>query len=225
MIQAIVYDAVGTLIHVQPAVQSIYAEIGRQFGSRLSEDEIRRRFFPAFARQDQVDEQAGWLTSEERELERWRAIVGEVLDDVADQAGCFHALFEAFGKPAAWSCDPDALDLLIKFQRRGIRQAMASNFDRRLRAVVAPMPIAPYVDPIVVSSEVGWRKPAAAFFAHVADSLRLPMEQILYVGDDPDNDYHAACTVGMRAVLLDPKGRHADVERRIKRLAEVCDVV
>ena len=33
MIKAIVYDAVGTLIHVQPAVSAIYAEVGRRFGS------------------------------------------------------------------------------------------------------------------------------------------------------------------------------------------------
>ena len=34
MIQAIVYDAVGTLIHIQPAVGAIYADVGRRFGTR-----------------------------------------------------------------------------------------------------------------------------------------------------------------------------------------------
>ena len=35
MIQAIVYDAVGTLIHVQPAVSALYADVGQRFGSKL----------------------------------------------------------------------------------------------------------------------------------------------------------------------------------------------
>jgi FMN phosphatase YigB (HAD superfamily) len=75
MIQAIVYDAVGTLIHVQPSVATIYATVGRRFGSQLEPDEIRQRFHAAFSRQDRLDEQAGWRTSETRELDRWRAIV------------------------------------------------------------------------------------------------------------------------------------------------------
>lgn len=225
MIQAIVYDAVGTLIHVQPAVAFIYAEIGRRFGSRLAEDEIHRRFTPAFSRQDQIDTQAGWRTSEAREIERWRAIVAEVLDDVPDSAACFTALFDAFGNATAWSCADNAADLLVGMQRRGIRQAMASNFDRRLRAVIEPMPIAAYLDPVIISSEVGWRKPAAAFFAHVAESLRLSAESILFAGDDLGNDYDAARAAGMRAVLFDPLGKHLDVANRLEKLSDLSEFV
>src|SRR5438552_3566706 len=104
MIQAIIYDAVGTLIHVQPNVASIYAEVGRRFGSHLDAEVIQCRFQAAFSRQDLIDEHAGWRTSEAREVERWRAIVTEVLDDIADPAGCFTALFERFGQSGAWSC-------------------------------------------------------------------------------------------------------------------------
>ena len=225
MIQAIVYDAVGTLIHVQPAVAVIYAEVGRRFGSRLDADAVQRRFHAAFARQDQLDEQAGWRTSEAREVERWRSIVTEVLDDVADSAGCFAALFERFGQPGAWSCAADAGDLLESMHRRGIRQAMASNFDGRLRAVVEPMPIVRYLDPLIVSSEVGWRKPAAEFFAHLSESLGLPPDALLFVGDDRGNDYEAARAVGMRALLLDPRRRHLDIADRIDRLGEVIEFV
>ena len=65
MIQAIVYDAVGTLLHVQPAVAAIYANVGRRFGTSLEADEIRRRFLVAFARQDQLDDE------EPRSAARW----------------------------------------------------------------------------------------------------------------------------------------------------------
>src|SRR5256885_1613345 len=96
VIQAIVYDAVGTLIHVKPSVAALYAEFGRRFGSRLTDDEVRQRFPVAFAQQDHLDEQAGWRTSEARERQRWRDIVTQVLDDVVDPQGCFEALFAAF---------------------------------------------------------------------------------------------------------------------------------
>lgn len=225
MIQAIVYDAVGTLIHVQPAVAAIYADVGRRFGSKLDADEIQRRFRNAFSLQDRLDEHAGWRTSETRERNRWRDIVAQVLDDIADIDGCFAALFETFGKPDAWRCDRDAADVLASMHRRGIRQALASNFDRRLRDVIAPMPIARYLDPLVISSEIGWRKPAAEFFAHLGDSLQVRPEAILFVGDDLGNDYDAARSAGMRALLVDPRGKHLNISDRIERLADVSEFV
>ena len=226
MIQAIVYDAVGTLIHIQPAVGAIYADVGRRFGTRLEADEIRRRFQVAFTRQDQLDEKAGWRTNEAREIERWRDIVAQVLDDVADRAGCFAELFETFGQTRSWSCDPEAGALLANLHQRGCRQALASNFDRRLRRVIEPMPIARYLETLVISSEIGWRKPAAEFFVQVAASLQLPLEDILFVGDDRDNDYSAARRAGMQALLLDSHKKNLDVESdRIERLGEVLMVM
>ncbi|MBI1830695.1 MAG: HAD-IA family hydrolase, partial [Planctomycetes bacterium] len=219
-----VYDAVGTLIHVHPSVAAIYAEVGQRFGSNLEPDEIRRRFRAAFARQERLDQDAGWRTDEPREFDRWRQIVAEVLDDVADLDACFADLFAAFGQSSAWSSDPDAEALMQMLHARGIRQAMASNFDRRLRAVMAPMPIAAYLDPVVVSSEVGWRKPARAFFEHVAISLALPASEILFIGDDVGNDYEPARDFGMRAVLFDPHRTSADV-KAMQRLRDVIDFV
>src|ERR1019366_5638265 len=173
MIQAIVYDAVGTLLHVQPTVAALYAEAGRRFGSRLDAEEIARRFHAAFHKQDQIDRHAGWRTDEAREHERWRAIVAEVLDDVADASGCFESLFAIFAKSNSWTADPDAADVLAELKRRGYRQALASNFDRRLRAVLEPMPLRPILDHLVISSEIGWRKPSPPFFAHVAESFQV----------------------------------------------------
>jgi putative hydrolase of the HAD superfamily len=225
MIKAIVYDAVGTLIHVQPAVASIYATFGRQFGSRVAADDIHARFLAAFAQQDRLDAEAGWRTSEDRERQRWRDIVAQVLDDIADPVGCFETLFAAFGQSALWTCDPDAVEVLTTLGGRGYRQTLASNFDRRLRSVVEPMPIRPFLNQLVISSEIGWRKPAAEFFSHVVELLQLPAEAILFVGDDRTNDFDAARSAGMQSFLLDPKKKHLDIAKRIERLGELLDLV
>lgn len=221
-IDAIVYDAVGTLIHVQPSVAAIYAEVGARFGSRLDADTIRSRFAAAFGRQEELDRQAGWRTSEERERARWRAIVAEVLDDVADPAACFAALYAAFGQTAAWAHDPEADAVIAHFQQRGVRQAMASNFDHRLAGVIAGMPALAALSPILVSSMVGWRKPAPEFFHALADTLNLRPAAVLYVGDDRGNDLDGAQAIGMQAILFDPRRRHVDLgERRIERLSQL----
>src|SRR5690606_20106058 len=48
-IRAVAFDAVGTLIHPDPPVAAIYEEISRRHGSRLTRDDVARRFRDAFA--------------------------------------------------------------------------------------------------------------------------------------------------------------------------------
>lgn len=223
MIEAIVYDAVGTLIHVRPSVAAIYADIAGRFGSKLEPYAIRGRFHAAFARQEAIDEQAGWRTSEVRERQRWRAIVAAVLDDVADQAGCFEALFAAFGRAEAWTSDADAAAVIEHWRNRGVRQALASNFDARLGGIIAGMPALGGLAPVLISSQVGWRKPAPAFFRAVADALGLPPGAILHVGDDRRNDFEGARQAGLQALLLDPNRQHLALgPDRLERLGDLA---
>ena len=219
--KAIVYDAVGTLLHVNPSVAAIYADVGRRFGSRRQESDVRRRFAAAFERQEQLDREIGWRTDEARELRRWRDIVAEVLDDVADPDACFQTLFDAFGRPDAWTCDADAAAVIAAIQTSGVAQAVASNFDARLRGLLGAFAPLRGLTPIVISSDVGWRKPAAEFFDHLLGALQLPADEVLFVGDDRGNDYDAARLAGMQAILLDPRKKHLDVAHRVERLRDV----
>jgi putative hydrolase of the HAD superfamily len=246
--QAIVFDAVGTLIFPEPAAGVVYLEVGRRFGSRLGLDEVASRFREAFAREEAVDLAAGLRTSEAREVERWRRIVLVVLDDVRDPERCFQALYEHFAKPSAWRCHPEAGVVLKTLGERGCRLAMASNYDHRLRTVVAGLPeLQPLAGSLAISSEITWRKPAREFFDAVADMLvasggrqspendtsaavhhsqgtDVPRSPILFIGDDLANDYEGARAAGMRALLFDPQRRSSlGPGERIERLAEVLD--
>jgi putative hydrolase of the HAD superfamily len=84
---------------------------------------------------------------------------------------------------------------------------MASNFDTRLRSVVAGLPELAAVGRLVISSEVGWKKPAPAFFQALTAAFELPAAEVLLVGDDLDNDFEGARAAGLPALLLDPAGR------------------
>jgi putative hydrolase of the HAD superfamily len=219
---AVAFDAVGTLIHPHPPAADVYAAVGRRFGSRLGVSEIRTRFPAAFAAQEQIDRHGDLATDEPRELRRWRTIVAHVLDDVADPAACFAELHDHFARPNAWRCDADAAGLIARLVRAGYRLALASNYDGRLRAVVAGLPALAPVTTLVISSEVGWRKPAGRFFARLADSLGVPVEAVLYVGDDLANDYDGARQAGLRAVLYDPRDRHPELGTgRLRRLGDL----
>jgi putative hydrolase of the HAD superfamily len=159
-------------------------------------------------------------TSEEREWRRWQDIVGQVLDDVTDAGACFQALFEHFARPAGWRLNADAAALLMELGRRGHVLGVASNYDQRLRPVVAGMPELAVIHHLVISSEAGWRKPAAEFYAAVCQAAGLPPDQIVHVGDDVDNDYEAARAAGLQAVLFDPRAPIGDTRTVIRRLAD-----
>jgi putative hydrolase of the HAD superfamily len=86
---------------------------------------------------------------------------------------------------------------------------MASNFDARLRSIVGGIPeLAPLRERCVVSSLVGWRKPSPSFFRAVAEAAGWVPEHILFVGDQPENDFDGAKAAGMLALLYDPGGSH-----------------
>ena len=47
-VRAVVFDAVGTVIHPEPRAPVVYAEAARRFGSKRTVDEITPRFIAAF---------------------------------------------------------------------------------------------------------------------------------------------------------------------------------
>jgi putative hydrolase of the HAD superfamily len=216
------FDAVGTLVHPEPPAPAVYAATGRRFGSRLDEAAIRVRFRATFRRQEEVGRAGNLRTDEAREVARWRAIVHEVLDDVADIETCFQELYAHFARADAWRCEPGTAEVLAALATRGHTLGIASNFDHRLRGLVENMPALRPVPYLVISSEIGWRKPAHDFFAAMCRQTASPPEQILYVGDNPVNDYEGAQAAGLPAILLAPNG-HAVVSARaqIKCLSDL----
>jgi len=210
-VRAIFFDAVGTLIHPDPGAAAVYCEVGRRHGSKYDMEQIARRFKTAFQKEEDADRAGGLRTSEERERRRWQSIVAAVLDDVADPEACFEELYEHFSRPNAWQLEPEATRILEELSRRGFVLGMASNYDRRLRSVVAGFPGLSRLQHLVISSEVGWRKPAPEFFAAMCAATGLPAANILYVGDDRANDYQGAIAAGLQALLLDSKFHLTDL--------------
>lgn len=223
-IRAVVFDAGGTLILPNPSAASTYARIGQRHGSRLTPEIIGPRFAAAFARQEQIDEELGNRTDEAREERRWRSIVAEVLDDLADFESCFRELYQHYALPDAWCCPHDAGPVLQMLAARGLVLALASNYDHRLHSVVAGLPALSPLRRVIISAEVGWRKPAREFFQAVCRQIDGKPMHVLYVGDDPRNDYEGARRAGMRMILYDPGSRFGSPYARISSFRELLIV-
>ena len=99
---------------------------------------------------------------------------------------------------------------------------MASNYDSRLHKVMAGKPELRPIQHVIISAEVGWRKPAAEFFAAVCRIVGLQAGQILYVGDDLVNDVRGAQAAGLRAIWFRQNRTDSASQISINQLSELC---
>jgi putative hydrolase of the HAD superfamily len=198
----ILFDAVGTLIQPDPPVAEVYHAAGRRFGSQLQQDEILARFGQALAR-----EQSGGPTTEANERQRWRRIVRQVIDDVPLRADAlFEALWHHFAQPPHWRLYEDVAGMLDALRGLGFKLGIASNFDSRLKNIVAGHSPLAACDAVFVSSEVGYTKPDLRFFRAIEKRLEACAGQILFVGNDEIADVHGATKAGWQIVLLNRDG-------------------
>jgi putative hydrolase of the HAD superfamily len=217
-VRAVFFDAVGTLIFPHAPVARTYAEHAGHHGFATSEDQVRTGLRAAFARQEELDRVAGWRTDEGRERARWETIVADVLPGTGD--ACFQSLWHWFRTPAAWTVHPDTGDVLRELVRRGFVVGIGSNFDSRLRPLLDAFPeLTPVRDRCVISSQIGWRKPAPEFFRALAEIAGCEPSRVLYVGDDRRNDFDGATAAGLQAGLLDPDAEPGP--GRIRRLRDL----
>lgn len=208
-IRGIVLDAVGTLIEPDPPVAIAYAAAAGRQAVVLAPELVRERFRRQFLADEASEARASLATDEPTEARRWRRIVAGVLPEVLDPERAFAELWEHFGGAAAWRIFPDVEPALEMLDDAGIGRVIASNFDARLRNVLLGLgPLSRLAGSVVVSSEVGWRKPHPAFFRAACEALGLPPAAVLALGDDPENDLRGAERAGLRAGLVDRDGGH-----------------
>lgn len=136
----------------------------------------------------------------------------------------FGMLFQRLGlEPAA--VPPEARDLLLATHMRELsrvvecpphhrplladlretyRLGVVSNFDYAptCRAILDREGIAPLFETVVISDEVGWRKPKSLIFETALGRLGVRPAEALFVGDRADIDVIGARGVGMPSVWI-----------------------
>lgn len=131
---------------------------------------------------------------------------------------------------------PDALGLLDDLRRRGLRLGVVTNTvdpPELVSELIARDGVRERIDALVLSSELGLRKPAPAIYRAVLDELGVPAGATLFVGDRVAEDVSGPAAAGMLTCLAtwfrSDEGDHrladfvaatpADVERIAARLA------
>jgi putative hydrolase of the HAD superfamily len=198
----VAFDAVGTLLVPEPSVPMVYHAAGQRHGSQLDLTAVAEGFSRVYRQRSNPELLDRLQTSEDNERTWWQRVVREVFPDVADPVALHADLHDYFARPDVWRLCDDGAAAIESLRERGIQIALASNFDARLHAIGAGHPGLESIEVRVVSSEVGWRKPAREFYTALALACRARPDEILMVGDDRDCDYRGAREAGFSALLI-----------------------
>ncbi|MCI0745000.1 MAG: HAD-IA family hydrolase [Verrucomicrobia subdivision 3 bacterium] len=211
-IRAVTLDAAGTLLEPWPSVGDVYARVAEECGiGPVSPVLLNRQFGDAWKTKNQFD----------YSKLAWRKLVQKAFAGLASlKPAFFDQLYDEFAQPRCWRVFSDVPPALERFRGRGLKLAVISNWDERLRPLLEHIGLAPYFDAIVVSCEVGFLKPSQQIFAHAAAALKVPANQILHVGDSMTEDAQGAQAAAFHAVLLDRTGI---AEKSVKNLARILE--
>ena len=197
-IRAVLLDALGTLVELEPPWVHLAEALGAQ-----------------------PDERLVGAVRAEMDYYREHSHEGRDADSLAElRARCAEVLSQALGREVSvetmmsairFRAFPDAAPALAELRALGLRLVCVSNWDVSLPEVLERCGLAGALDGVVTSAEVGARKPDPAIFAPALELAGCAAAEALYVGDTPAEDLAAARAAGVPGLLIDRTGG-ADID-------------
>jgi len=99
---------------------------------------------------------------------------------------------------------PDTVSTLSAIRARGLKTGLISDCSPEVPEQWPLVAFAPLLDVVVLSCEVGMKKPDARIYHLAAQRLRVRPQDCLYVGDGSSRELTGAVRAGMHPVLLSP---------------------
>ncbi|RXK17515.1 HAD family hydrolase [Macrococcus sp. DPC7161] len=118
------------------------------------------------------------------------------------------------------------IETLDEISSKGIKLGIITNgrTDFQKNNIKA-LGIEKYFRSILVSEEIGIKKPDANIFYTALNQLNVSPSNSLFVGDHLHNDVIGSMKVGMKGILFDQYQKHLDFENRISTLLEIKNFI
>jgi len=200
-LNAIFFDAAGTLFYLTKTVGDHYALVGKEIGLNLNAKKLDAAFYSAWAKMPPREAIDGPRQNDDELTDR---VLREAAPEVGelDRDNFFEVAYEHFAEAGVWELYPEVVDVLTQLDPQ-FQLAIVSNFDGRLRVILERLGISKYFGHIFVSSEIGADKPDPEIFRRALKFLNLRPKNVLHVGDDPERDWRAAAAAGLSIFKLD----------------------
>lgn len=212
------------------AISSTTAVVYPMFVERYNHISLET-FYRAF--RDSFDEAARLREIEEREVsahERFTLFFHKLQIPVTSDIEPFlSSLLDAHMACIAEAvhAPPEHVELL-EWLRPRYQLALISNFDHgpTARQILDRTGMTSFFDLILISDELGQRKPHAAIFETACQALRIRPHEAIFIGDSPGIDVAGAKAVGMAVIWLNRRGEGLDEsipppDHTVTRLQEI----
>ena len=199
-IHAVTFDLAGTLLFPFPSVGAVYAACAAKHGVDVSAAELDAAFPLAFK---------GGPKQAKPEI-FWREVVVRCFGPqlpAAKTDATVGECWQAFARPESWKLAPGAVNTITAIKFLGIKVAVLSNADSRMRTVLQGKDLLRHFDGVYLSAETGYSKPDAKAFAHAARDLGGLTSTLLHIGDSPTLDGQGSRDAGATAIIVG--GAHA----------------
>ncbi len=220
-IKAVVLDLFDTLVRWDPEKLPLFAWRGREIRSTIPWflDHLEKAIMHRFDRETALATYFEVMTEINEERER-DAIEISCLDrfvrmlqrlgfrddrEVRELAAELTTLHMAGVRKVTWS--PAEWIAAVRTIKQSYRLGLLSNFDdsETGHQIVQDTGVADLFDAIIISADVGLRKPHPEIFRQIATLMESQPAEILFVGDTPRYDVLGAHQAGMRTVWLNDR--------------------
>jgi len=221
--RAVLLDALGTLVELQPPGPRLRARLEELSGVDVGLEAAERGFAAEIGHYLIHHMEGGDRAGLERLRDDCVAVMHEALGaDGIDRAAVRRAMVDAL----EFASFPDAAPALRELRSLGMRLVVASNWDCSLPEWLDGAGLWQLVDGAASSAVAGEPKPSPAVFRAALEIAGVDADEAIHVGDSLDNDIEGARAAGIRAVLVDRSGAPppAGVET-VRSLGEVASLI
>lgn len=184
-IQAVIFDVGGVLVpfQMEPALQKLAAKLN------LTVEELH-----------EVTGQwrDAWVTGKMRTEDFWDNVMND--ERVTTSASVDELTFTGLGKD--WEPEQVLMDFAIGLKASGYQIAILSDTITPHAELIRSKGVYEPFDPVVLSHEVGLRKPDPAIYQLTLERLGLPAAETVFIDDTPEN-IEAAKALGMHGVVCE----------------------
>ena len=126
---------------------------------------------------------------------------------------------------------PFAIPTLEKIREMGYKTGLITNSDTHVQERKLEMlGLYPYLDEIVISGAVGYRKPQKEIFQLMADKLGIETNEMMFVGDHPAFDVDGSRNAGCIPVWVKTTGTwiYPEIEKpelQVETVEEIPEIV
>jgi putative hydrolase of the HAD superfamily len=222
-IETVMFDFVDTLAYEVKEDYVNYYSVLKELGYTTEQLEFKKGYDTA-RKWLQREREGGRIWTEETRSDFIRRILKNLKLQASD--GVISRVIDIFPYKVEFKAFKDAEPTLSQLRQKKFKLVICSNIssERNLRIYLKSSNLEKYFDALVASGTVGYEKPDPKIFEIASRLSMTKPERIIHIGDLYEYDYVGAESAGMRALLIDRKGRYKDKKiTRIPQLDEVFD--